>query len=590
MSDVEQGKVFGKYKLLAHLATGGMADIFLARQTGIAGFEKLLVIKRILPHLAREEFFVKMFLDEARIAARLNHQNVVQTNDLGCEGGQYFIAMEFLEGESLAEVMRYVYKLKERIPPYIAAGIMLQACDGLHHAHSMVGPDGKPMRLVHRDVTPQNIFVLYTGGVKLMDFGIAKATYRSSHTTTGTLKGKFKYMSPEQVKNLPLDARSDVFSAGVVFWEMLTGRRLFSQSTELDILTAIAQQDAPKPSTVNPDVPGELEEIAMRALRRSREERYQSAAEMRMDLATAIKQSNEPSDTVAIGEYVRWLFYDRMVEKQLLVKKALSHGADLGEALFNELPGAGSDSSPSGQASDGLTPERSSIKSETPNEKEKEAAAGRPKDSATGQGKAELWKTASLVLLGLIFLVSAILLLLEPWSKSVNDKVEPLPPLLFNNKATTNADSVAGPAGATLKKNRIGEQGGQDAEQNRAQKKHVENKSEQPDESRISKKKHEAISYKGNRAKNKRKRPEKKFKKKHIEKAGLAAPGKLRFDTIPWTTVYLGGKKLGVTPLVDVKLPPGRHVLRVVNEAKNINKKIEVQIREGKTTVKWFRF
>lgn len=335
---------FGKYSLIASLATGGMAEILLARQKGIGGFEKLLVIKRILPHLAIEDMFVKMFLDEARLAARLNHQNIVQIYDVGCEDGRYFIAMEYLEGECLAAVLKRARKAGRAPSPALAAGIALQICEGLEYAHDISGRDGKPLNVVHRDVNPQNIFVLYSGGAKLVDFGIAKATERIAKTQAGTLKGKYSYMSPEQIYDQHLDKRADVYSLGVVLWELLAGRKLFGQANNIEILRAITDQDAPPPSSVVPSVPKILDEITLRALSRSRELRFQSAGEMRMELSTFLKSEKEPSDTVAIREYMQLIFSDRIVEKHRLVKSATTGKTNMEKLLFGDLSLEKSDS------------------------------------------------------------------------------------------------------------------------------------------------------------------------------------------------------------------------------------------------------
>ena len=222
-----------------------------------------------------------MFLDEARIAAMLNHPNVVQIFDLGRVQGQYFIAMEYLAGESLSVVKKILRHQEKRLPPELAAGILLQAAEGLHHAHTMVGKDNKPLNIVHRDVSPQNIFVLYDGGVKVVDFGIAKATLSTSQTSTGTLKGKYAYMSPEQVEGVNLDRRSDVFCLGILLWECLTGQKLFQQDGLLSVLKAITMEDAPSPLSVDTTIPKELAFITSKALSRDRDQRFQSAAEFR---------------------------------------------------------------------------------------------------------------------------------------------------------------------------------------------------------------------------------------------------------------------------------------------------------------------
>ena len=238
-------ETLGRYQLLALLATGGMAEIYLARQTGIQGFNRIVVVKRVHPHLARDANFLEMFFDEARIAAQLNHPNIVQIFDLGNESGQYFIAMEYLEGESLAYLVSEAQRTAKVMPPEIAAGIVSQICDGLGYAHRLCDETGAPMHIVHRDVNPQNVIVMFSGQVKLVDFGIAKAALQEHHTTVGTLKGKLSYMSPEQCRCDPLSASSDVFSLGVCFWELLTHNRLFKRQNEVETMNAILKDEIP---------------------------------------------------------------------------------------------------------------------------------------------------------------------------------------------------------------------------------------------------------------------------------------------------------------------------------------------------------
>jgi len=227
--DPDEGKPIhlGKYELIKRIATGGMAEIYLARVSGLPGFEKIVVVKRILPQLATNQEFVQMFLDEARVAATLHHPNIVQMYDIGAVDGNYFISMEYLHGEDLRSIARAMrQKGQDRVPLEHALGIGVGIAAGLHYAHEKVGFDGKPLHIVHRDITPQNIFVTYDGGVKLVDFGIAKASNRASETRYGSLKGKIPYMSPEQCRSEPLDRRSDIFSLGILLYEQTTSVRL----------------------------------------------------------------------------------------------------------------------------------------------------------------------------------------------------------------------------------------------------------------------------------------------------------------------------------------------------------------------------
>ncbi len=333
---------FGKYRLVKLLATGGMAELFYAFQQGIEGFEKPVVIKRILPALARNKRFIKMLFDEARIVARLNHKNIVQILDLGCINGQYFIAMEYLEGESLAVLVDTCLRSGLGIPRNLVVAAIAQAAEGLHHAHTMTAPDGRPLNIIHRDVSPQNIMVLYTGVVKVIDFGVARAVGRVTETRTGVLKGKLSYMSPELIQGKAIDARSDVFSLGVVLWECLLGRRLYEQESDLKVLESITSKDAPSPAVYDADVSEELCRITLRALARDRELRFQSALDFKSALSSYLKSAESDADPPAIGLYVREMFADRIEEKRHLTRRPFwRRWAVVGVALLVVLLGAG---------------------------------------------------------------------------------------------------------------------------------------------------------------------------------------------------------------------------------------------------------
>jgi serine/threonine protein kinase len=229
-----------------------MAELFHARRVGIEGFQQDVALKRIRPEFAHDRDFVAMFLDEARLAATLQHPNIAHVYDIGLDGGSYFFTMELLQGADLARLLRAA--ALDRVPLSLehALTIVAGAAAGLHYAHERRDVDGRPLGIVHRDVTPQNIFVTRDGGVKLIDFGIAKAARRSTETREGALKGKVRYMSPEQCKSEELDRRSDVFSLSVVLWELTTGRQLYTGAKEYDLMRAIVDSDAPRPSTINP--------------------------------------------------------------------------------------------------------------------------------------------------------------------------------------------------------------------------------------------------------------------------------------------------------------------------------------------------
>ncbi|MEA2750578.1 MAG: eukaryotic-like serine/threonine-protein kinase, partial [Myxococcales bacterium] len=270
---------FGKYTLIRKLATGGMAELFLAIQKSVAGFEKLLVIKRILPSMNQDRAFIEMLLHEARIAATLSHPNIVQIFDVGQHDGQYYIAMEHVHGEDLRSIVRQMKKKGVlEFPLEHALAIILGMCAGLSYAHEKHELDGSALNIVHRDISPQNVVVTFTGDVKIVDFGIAKSDSRVGEATkSGKLKGKVPYMSPEQARGEVIDARSDVFSTGVMLFELTTGKRLFKGASEYETLRLICEREYPRPSDVRSDYPVDLEPIVMKALAKDANDRYQSA-------------------------------------------------------------------------------------------------------------------------------------------------------------------------------------------------------------------------------------------------------------------------------------------------------------------------
>jgi serine/threonine-protein kinase len=270
----------GRYQLITRMAVGGMAEVFLARHGELAGFRTLVVVKKVLPHLASDPDFITMFLDEARIASLLDHPNLVRIVEVGRHEDEFFLAMELVQGKPLSSLLRRALLHQQTIDPRVAAWIIAQAAAGLHHAHGVCGADGQPLGLVHRDVSPQNILISFEGAVKVIDFGIAGAVGRLTETGAGGLRGKLAYMAPEQARAEPVDARADVFALGVVLWESLCGQRLFARTTDVATLHAVLYHPIAPPSTVVADVPAALEAIVMKALSRDPAGRYQSAHEL----------------------------------------------------------------------------------------------------------------------------------------------------------------------------------------------------------------------------------------------------------------------------------------------------------------------
>jgi serine/threonine-protein kinase len=261
-----------------------MAEIFLAKQQGPAGYEKSVVIKRVLSHYSSNPDFVEMFLDEARLAALLSHPSIVQMFDFGEVEGSYYLCMEFLRGEDLHTLLRLARNKNVMVPPQVAATVVAAACDALHYAHTLTNDDGKALHIIHRDISPSNIFLTYQGQVKVLDFGIARAEGKVVKTAMGVIKGKISYMAPEQARGYPLDARVDVWALGVVLHELLTGKRLFSRNSDVESFKALLDDPIPMPGDLADGIPAELNEIVGKALERNLDHRYASAKAMYDDL------------------------------------------------------------------------------------------------------------------------------------------------------------------------------------------------------------------------------------------------------------------------------------------------------------------
>ncbi len=312
----------GRYQVVGALGVGGMAEILLGRLVGPSGFERPVVLKRILPHLSRQTSFVNMFLDEARIVSSIRHRNVVQVHELVHEGDDLFMVMEYLEGESVASLLKR--RLKRNEPPDAALGayVIAEAAAGLHAAHELLDAAGVLRDVVHRDVSPQNLFVTYDGDVKVLDFGIAKAADRLGDTESGVVKGKFAYMSPEQCRGEPIDRRSDIFSLGTVLFEITTGRALFTRGSHVETLRAIEVEPIVPPSRVVSAYPPRLEAICMKALGRNRDDRYATAEELRRDLLAVVRSltpDGEPDR--ALASVMHGLFPDRAEEKHKMLQR-----------------------------------------------------------------------------------------------------------------------------------------------------------------------------------------------------------------------------------------------------------------------------
>src|SRR5688500_3270491 len=285
-----------------------MAEVFRAKITGVSGFEREVAIKRILPSVAEDSEFIRMFIDEAKIAVQLNHPNIAQIYDLGCDGGVYYIAMELVHGRDLRTIFRLFYDRGEAMPIPMVVHIFLRVCDALHYAHFAEAPGGRSLALVHRDVTPQNILISYDGEVKVIDFGLARAAGRVSSTQAGVVKGKLAYLSPEQARGKPVDHRTDVFAAGICLFEMVTGARLFLGPNDLETVRRVQKCEVPAPRSLNPRVPRELERIVLRALEPQIDERYQTAMELHDDLQAFAFSVGSRFGSDSLAEFLRATF------------------------------------------------------------------------------------------------------------------------------------------------------------------------------------------------------------------------------------------------------------------------------------------
>ena len=306
--DLELPRDLGSYTLLKRLAVGGMAEVYVAKTKGIGGFEKQVAVKVIHPRYSEDEHFVQMLVEEAKISVLLTHVNIAQTFDLGRHGDQYYIVMEFIEGADAYRVMRKCAEQKRAMPIDVATFAVSEICSGLDYAHRKRATDGSPLHIVHRDISPQNVLISFSGEVKLVDFGIAKAASRSEHTEAGVIKGKYYYMSPEQAWGDPMDHRSDIFSTGVVLYELLTGRMLYTDENVVVLLDKVRKADIPRPEKRRPSIPKELSDIIMKALAKSPDDRYQSAQEFGQALQSFLYSASPTFSAARLGELMGQLY------------------------------------------------------------------------------------------------------------------------------------------------------------------------------------------------------------------------------------------------------------------------------------------
>jgi serine/threonine protein kinase len=317
-----------------------MGEVYLARQRGLDGFQKLLVIKTLLPHLCEDEEFITMFKDEARVTAQLIHPNICQVFEFDQVSDTYYMAMEYLRGEDIRRLWKACEQKGTPLPLPLICRVIADGAAGLDFAHSLRNSAGEPYNIVHRDISPQNILVTFEGGVKIIDFGVAKAAGRAQHTRTGALKGKYSYMSPEQVAGLDIDGRSDIFALGIVLHELLTGRRLFKAESDVQTLARVREAHVPPPSRLNPQLPAGLDEIVLKALAKNPDDRYRTAQEFRLALEDWLIQGRMSASSAHLAEFLKVLYAERLDKESRL-------GPLMGDAGLSAPPAG---STPSGSS------------------------------------------------------------------------------------------------------------------------------------------------------------------------------------------------------------------------------------------------
>ncbi len=543
-----------------------MAEIWLARQPGLHGFEKIVVIKRMIGALQDDPDHVEMFLSEARLAAGLSHRHVVQIYELGEDHGSFFIVMEFIEGESLARVYKTARAAKQPMPVPMVVQLIAWAAEGLHYAHTLTSGEGKTRGIIHRDVSPQNLLVTTDGSIKVVDFGIAKVA--TEETSSGKLKGKIAYMPPEQARAEQLDPRADVFSLGVVLFELLTSTRLFGKLDELGILShLISDQPMPRCVERNASTPSRLDELVARAMAPAREDRFATAREFQTALEDWLSETGQRASSADIAGYLSHLFPQRTAERHALLEAARK-GEELSPQVASNLLG----SSGSVLASE---PSGSSARLANDDSRDISLSFALPRPAS----RAPLFIA---IAVGFVALAIGGSLLIRPDAATSRPDAGVVAVVrgTLTLKSTPVASvfldgTAAGTTPLTVSDLAIGEhtvvlRAEGYLEQRRTVTFH-------PAAARLqlllTLEKEvplaPAIIDAGTRP----------------TPLGVArATGKLNLRTTPWTTVYLGKRKLGDTPLVGVSLPAGNHLLRVVNPEAGVQSSIEVAIQPNKTT------
>jgi serine/threonine-protein kinase len=551
-----------EYTLVARLGQGGMAEIYLAVHHGLSGFRKLVVIKRLLPHMADRPEVVEMFLDEARLAARLSHPNVVATTKIGTSGGHYFLAMDFIDGLPLNRVLVRAQDHSRRLAPEVVAKIVSDALAGLHYAHDAADFDGTPLGVVHRDVSPHNLMVGYDGITKVLDFGIAKASLQEHATRTGLIKGKFAYIAPEQATGDDLDRRADVWSVGVVLWEALAGRRLFKGKTDVGTLQEALTKPIPSLLELHQDTPRELAEICDRALQRDADDRYPSALAMKQAIDEWLGSRSYRGSHEEVARVVGELFDGEHREQRRLLKALTRFGDDERGTMRDLGTLSTAVSLPEGAVAVSISASRLTPAS---------VSHVRAQPATDVRVKAAVVAVCVLLAAGLAWWTTRPTEAAAPQGEETRDErpantaSSPPPTSTGASEPRPNA-AVPDPVPTTTAVPSVAPPG-PDA---------VEEAVHEPETRE--------------RPRPARPRPDSTAQTVDPPPAPPAEPppaptefGFLTLDTNPWSIVSVGGRRLGNTPLVRARLPAGTHVLELTNPELDLRTTYTVVIEPNQT-------